>query len=123
MRRVSLLLSGLLAFLCVGELTFGPLRAADKPAATVTMNGSAFQPESVSIAEGQTVQFLNDDDLPHTVTATDKAFDSGNIDAHKSWSYTFKKAGTYVYGCTYHAWMHGTIKVQPLAQSSPSPSS
>jgi plastocyanin len=111
MRRIILLVGALVTFALACELSFGPLSAADKPAATVNMNGSAFTPETVSIAEGQTVQFLNDDDVPHTVTATDKTFDSGNIDAHKSWNYTFKKAGTYVYGCTYHAWMHGTIKV------------
>jgi plastocyanin len=87
------------------------IAATNKPAATVTMNGSTFAPESVTISEGQSVQFVNDDDLAHTVTATDKSFDSGNIDTHHSWTYTFNKAGTYVYGCTYHAWMHGTVKV------------
>lgn len=122
MHRVLVPAGALAAFLVVSTLLFGPSSAADKAAATVTMNGSTFSPESVTIAEGQSVQFINDDDLPHTVTATDKSFDSGNLDAHKSWTYTFKKAGTYVYGCTYHAWMHGTVKVLPPAKASAAPS-
>jgi plastocyanin len=106
MQKVLILLAALVVFL-----------AASKPAATVTMNGSTYTPETITIAEGQSVEFINDDDLPHTVTATDKSFDSGNLDARHSWTYTFKKAGTFVYGCTYHAWMHGTIKVLPLAKN------
>jgi plastocyanin len=114
MRKLLLLVAGLAAFVAVGALTF----AAQKPAATVNMNGSAFTPESVTITVGQSVQFINDDDLPHTVTATDKSFDSGNIDPKHNWSYTFAKAGTYVYGCTYHSWMHGTVKVLAPSTSS-----
>jgi len=101
----------------MGELTFGPLGAADKPAATVHMQNSAYAPDPVSIAVGQSVQFVNDDDMPHTVTANDKSFDSGNMDAGKTWTYTFTKAGTFTYGCTYHAWMHGTVKVSAAGQS------
>jgi plastocyanin len=119
MRKLLLLMGALVAFLAVGVLLAGPLSAAQKPAATVNMNGSTFSPESVTISAGQSVEFVNDDDLPHTVTATDKSFDSGNIDSHHSWTYTFSKAGTYVYGCTYHAWMHGTVKVLPLAKATP----
>lgn len=113
MRKLLLAVAAFVAFLAAGALMLGPLHAAQKPAATVNMNGSAFTPESVTIGEGQSIQFINDDDLPHTVTATDKSFDSGNIDPKHNWTYTFTKAGTYVYGCTYHSWMHGTVKVLP----------
>ena len=116
MRRVLAPAAVLVAFVIAGLLGSATVVAADKPAATVNMNGSTFSPESVTITEGQSVQFINDDDLAHTVTATDKSFDSGNIDTHKSWTYTFKKAGTYVYGCNYHSWMHGTVKVLAASQ-------
>lgn len=117
MTRFLLVLCALGAFLMLGELTFGPLSAANGAAATVHMKGAAFDPGDVSVAEGQTVEFLNDDEAPHTVTANDKAFDSGNIDPGHSWRYTFTKAGTFVYGCTYHSWMHGSVKVLPVAQN------
>lgn len=122
MQRALLSLLALGTFLVLGELTFGPLGAADKPAATVHMKSSTYAPESVSIAAGQSVEFINDDDMPHTVTANDKSFDSGNIDAGKTWTHTFSKGGTFTYGCAYHAWMHGTIKVLEVGQATPSPS-
>lgn len=117
MSRVPLLLGALAAFLVLGEFTFGPLDASSQAAATVRMKDATFAPADVSIAEGQTVDFINDDEAPHTVTAAGKAFDSGNIDPGHDWKYTFDKAGTYVYGCTYHSWMHATVKVLPMAQN------
>lgn len=115
--RIPLLFGALGAFLMIANPMFGTLHASEKPAATVHMNGSAFAPADVSIAAGQTVEFVNDDDLPHTVTAADKSFDSGNLDARHNWSRTFDTPGTYVYGCAYHSWMHGTIKVLRMAQN------
>jgi plastocyanin len=115
--RLPLLFGALGAFLIIGELTFGPLGASDTPAAVVHMHGSAFGPADVSIASGQSVQFTNDDDAPHTATAADKSFDSGNLDPGKSWTHSFDTPGTYVYGCTYHSWMHGSVKVVRMAQN------
>lgn len=117
MTRFFLALWAVGAFLMLGELTFGPLSAANDAAATVHMKGSNFDPADVSVGAGQTVEFVNDDEAPHTVTAGGKAFDSGNIDPGHSWRYTFAKAGTYTYGCAYHSWMHGSVKVLPVAQN------
>jgi len=47
-----------------------------------------------------------------TVTAAGGAFDSGNLDEHASWSYTFKKAGTYTLTCSYHPNMKGMLTVR-----------
>ena len=116
MTKLPVALCALGAFLMLGELTFGPLGATNTASATVHMKGAAFDPADVSVAQGQTVEFINDDEAPHTVT-DGKAFDSGNIDPGHSWRYTFTKAGTYVYGCTYHSWMHGSVKVLPMAQN------
>jgi len=82
-----------------------------KPAATVGMKGAQYGPREVSVHVGDTVVFKNDDSMAHTVTAADNSFDSGDIAAGSSWSHTFDKAGTYAYVCTYHNWMHGTVKV------------
>jgi plastocyanin len=61
------------------------------------------------VQTGQTVVFQNDDDVPHNVTAD--AFKSGDVNGGKSWKYTFTKAGTYAYVCTYHPGMKGSITV------------
>ncbi len=82
-----------------------------------------FSPGTVVVVIGQnnTVTFVNKDTSPHTVTADDGSFDSGNIAPGASWTYTFTTPGTFHYHCTYHFWMKATIVV--LAAGSTSSSS
>jgi plastocyanin len=55
---------------------------------------------------------MNMDTLPHTVTAKDGSFNSNALNAGATFTFTFTKPGTYVYGCQYHSWMHGTVIVK-----------
>jgi plastocyanin len=71
----------------------------------------AFKPPTVTIHAGETVLFVNDDGDAHTVSATDKSFDSGGLDTNERWRHTFAKAGTYSYFCELHPYMKGTIVV------------
>ena len=66
----------------------------------------------VIIGSNNTVTFTNKDSATHTVTATDKSFNSGDIKAGQSWTYTFSTPGNYSYYCIYHTWMKGTIVVK-----------
>jgi plastocyanin len=86
--------------------------AAPKPALVIHLSNFSFKPASATVKVGDTVQFVNDDPYPHTVTAQDRSFDSGNLDQHASWSYTFTKAGTYTLACTYHPNMKGMLTVR-----------
>jgi plastocyanin len=85
----------------------------------VTIKDFAFSPNVVSIPVGGSVTFKNLDSAAHTATDSSGAFDSGNLDTGKSYTFTFKKAGTFKYVCTYHASMHATIVV---GASAPPPS-
>jgi plastocyanin len=67
---------------------------------------------TVVIGVNNTVTWVNNDNVPHTVTATDGSFNSGNLNAGQSWSHTFTAPGTYTYDCAYHPWMKGTIIVK-----------
>ena len=73
-----------------------------------------YSPQVLTVVVGvnNTVTWTNDDQAPHTVTATDGSFNSGNLNAGQAWSYTFTKAGVYTYFCSYHPWMKGTIIVK-----------
>jgi plastocyanin len=86
---------------------------ASSPAVTVHMPGSSYNPANVQVHAGDTVLFVNDDKIAHTVTdsASNPSFDSKDIAAGQSWSYTFTRPGTYSYVCTYHPWMKGQITV------------
>lgn len=94
----------------IAVLLLGMQAAPSAPApVTVHMSDFAFHPDSLKIHTGDTVVFQNDDQAVHNVSAD--AFQSGDVQPGKSWSYTFSKAGTYTYVCTYHDGMKGTITV------------
>jgi plastocyanin len=100
--------------------------AQPAPAATpfvIHMKNFAFVPDKVSIPVGTTVVWKNDDSVAHTAAATGKdGFDSGNLDGGKSFSHTFKAAGTFHYVCAYHPDMRGTLTVgnaSPAATATP----
>jgi len=72
-----------------------------------------FNPEDLTINIGDTVTWTNNDGMGHTATSTDEpaSFDSENIAAGATWSFTFTEAGTYDYKCNYHSAMTATITV------------
>jgi len=78
--------------------------------------GLNYAPASVNVAKGGKVTWTNNDPVPHTVTSTSvpsgaNSFDSGNMNANATYTITFNVDGTYLYKCTYHPWMHGTVIV------------
>jgi len=98
--------------------------------AIVTMGFTDFDPETVTIPAGGTVQWRNTSPITHTVTADatlarDPAnvalpegaqpFHSGDVEAGQVWSRTFTVPGTYRYVCLPHErqGMIGTVIVRP----------
>jgi plastocyanin len=73
-----------------------------------------YSPDSITVIIGvnNTVIWTNDDDVAHTVTATNKLFDSGNMNPGDVFTYTFTSPGVYTYRCSYHSWMKGTVIVK-----------
>lgn len=76
------------------------------------MRGMAFTPGRIEIEAGTTVTWKNNDPLAHTVTAANRAFDSGLVQPGTSWSYTFTTPGTYDFSCTPHPFMKGVVVVK-----------
>ena len=79
------------------------------PPTTVKIDNFTFGPAAVTVPVGATVTWVNGDDIPHTVVATDKSFKSKVLDTDETFSFTFTKAGTYEYFCSIHP--HMTAKV------------
>ncbi len=71
----------------------------------------SYDPIAIEITSGTTVTWTNEDFVIHTVTDDENTFDSGFIQAGKTWSNTFEKSGEYGYLCTLHPWMKGTVSV------------
>jgi plastocyanin len=87
--------------------------AVDAPVVhTVTIDGTQFQPADITIKAGDSVVWANHDPFPHTATANAGAFDSKEIGAGKSWTYTAQAKGDIEYVCTFHPTMKGIIRVQ-----------
>ena len=85
-----------------------------KPAGSTNMidiSGFAFSPSTLTVKVGTTVTWTNKDSVDHTITSDTNVFDSGNMGSGDTFSYTFTTAGTFVYHCTVHPSMIGTIIV------------
>jgi plastocyanin len=87
-----------------------PTAAATGPVA-VHISNFTFGPKAVTVKVGQTVTWTNDDDIPHTVVATDKSFRSKVLDTGESFSFTFTKPGQIAYFCSLHPMMTGKVTV------------
>ena len=80
-----------------------------------------YQPTTISITAGSTVNFVNRGAALHTVTARDGSFDSGFLAAGGTYQRTFTTPGTYPYFCAIHPNMLGSILVAGLGGASPPP--
>lgn len=90
-----------------------PLSSQKTAQVTIKIHNFKFEPASVTIPVGKTVQFVNTDEEPHTATSTDGAFDSKALDTNATWNYTASKPGTFPYICSIHPFMKGTLIVAP----------
>lgn len=78
----------------------------------VSISNFTFEPRTTTIASGETVRFVNSDDMVHTIVAADGSFRSDALDTGDSFAKTFLKPGTYAYFCGLHPFMKGTIVVK-----------
>jgi plastocyanin len=87
-----------------------PTQQSTASATRVTIQLMKFSPETIEIKTGQTVEWINDDLTPHTVTSQCVGdLNSGSIEPGASWRYTFTQRGSSQYYCTFHPEMKGTV--------------
>ena len=98
-----------------------PPRKSRPDATTVRIVNLAFDPAQVTIATGTAVSWINEDSVPHTVTSTDGAFDSGIFDPGANFTWTFDQPGSFPYACQIHPQMQGTVIAEGEAVASASP--
>jgi plastocyanin len=99
--------------------TTAPARTTSVPAPvkvaatrkTVIKNISYVQPK-LQVTVGTTIEWTNNDPLPHSVTADNRSFDSGLIQPGHTYRHTFTKAGTYNFHCIPHPFMKGVVVVR-----------
>jgi plastocyanin len=82
-------------------------------AAQVRIANLSFSASELRVRAGARVRWVNRDQVQHSVTADDGAFDSGLIDPGRGFERVFDRPGTYSYHCTPHPFMHGRVIVEP----------
>lgn len=104
MKYVRMFVAGMMLLLVVGV---GRV-AAQGATANVSMTDFKYDPATLTVAAGTTVTWKNNGAAPHTVTASDGNWDSGNLDPGATFSKTFETAASIPYYCKYHGAATGT---------------
>jgi plastocyanin len=78
---------------------------------TVKIDNYIFGPGQLTVKAGTTVTWVNDDDIPHTVVASDRSFRSKALDTEDKYSFTFTTPGSYEYFCSLHPYMKAMVTV------------
>jgi plastocyanin len=78
---------------------------------------TCYIPSKISIIQGESVTWLNEDAAFHSVTSgtfenPTGLFDSGHLDPNESFIVKFEESGTFDYFCTLHPWMKGKVIVE-----------
>lgn len=81
-------------------------------AATVVMDGTAFQPAEVVVRAGDLVEWVNKDPFPHNVSADAARLHSGDLEPDRTWRFRAATRGTFQYVCTLHPGMSGVLRVK-----------
>jgi plastocyanin len=111
-RYAGAALAGLLLLLSAGIAFAAPAEAA---AYNVVIKQYAYSPASLTIDQGDTVTWTNQDSVQHDVMVTAGAamVHSPMLSQGQSWSHTFTTAGSYSYICSVHPDMKASVTVRP----------
>lgn len=88
-------------------------------AKTVEIVDFSFQPGTVTVSVGTTVNWINHGSVEHTVGSSDGTFVSGNIASGSEFKHTFSTPGTYSYHCSIHPSMTGMVVVTSAPVNQP----
>jgi plastocyanin len=108
-RTLIILAAALVLFLSGGGS--GAVASAPKTN-TLTIEGTAFSPETLTVKAGDSIVWVNKDPFPHTVTSTAGKFDSDQIAPDKSWKYKTSAKGEFPYVCRLHPTMKAMLRVE-----------
>lgn len=87
---------------------------ASIPAGASAQGNPDYTPDTLSVAKGEGVEWINEDNAPHTVTSRQEGlFNSGIIDALGKWLLNTADlaVGDYEYYCELHPFMVAALKV------------
>lgn len=98
---------------CAGALAFsGTNGFATSPRNhDITITSFQFEPKHIVVKVGDMIRWTNADLAPHTATAMDASWDTGEIVKDASQSVTVTEGMESSYFCAFHPHMKGTIEL------------
>ena len=81
---------------------------------TVDIQDFGFSPALLEVREGDTVNWVNHDIVPHTATALDGSWDTGSLAQGQSMTITVSENTSAKYFCRFHPAMRGQLKVETM---------
>jgi amicyanin len=92
------------------EVATGVVLSPTTNVQNISIKGFAFSPPEITINQGDTVTWTNEDMVMHNVVGG--ILHSEDLANGQSFSFTFTETGTYDYICTHHPSMKGSIIVK-----------
>ena len=78
----------------------------------IVISNFNYSPASVTVKVGTTVIFTDEESVEHTATSNvEGLFATGTLNMGQSVRLKMNKVGSFSYHCSFHAFMHGTIRV------------
>jgi plastocyanin len=115
--KFPLIIGGAIALLTMGA---GSVGAQSAPApAKVTIDNFAFAPAELTVPAGTTLTWVNAQNVRHTATADNSAWDSGILASNQSFQFTLDQVGDFTYHCDIHPDMVGVVHVTAAAAQAP----
>jgi plastocyanin len=116
MKRIKFILPAILAgIICVMISSCSKSDVDNPPAADlykVNILATQFDPATMTMLPGARITWTNMDAQVHSIVSDDAtSFNSGNIPAGGSFSFTPTVTGTYTYHCGQHPGVQGTLNV------------
>lgn len=78
----------------------------------VIMLNNTYDPTLIVVKVGTTVTWNNKENIKHSVTSDEGMFESGDMKKGNQYGFTFAAKGYYIYHCSYHRAMKGTVLVK-----------
>ena len=107
-------LRGLIVAALVATIAFFPgveTEAAKGQRVVIEIREFEFAPDAPKLKPGDVIVWINKDIVPHTVTADDDSWDSGQIDSGGKWEMVVKDGQFKSYYCRFHPSMTARLDI------------
>ena len=78
----------------------------------VVIDNFTFAPTPLTVSVGDSVKWMNHDDIPHSIVCPALNVKSHTLDTDDSFEHRFEQAGTFEYMCGLHPHMRGQVTVK-----------